>query len=84
MLALPEGKEIQDRPLPEGYAIRAAEPEEYPAVHDVIEDAFLEWSVRDREPYDDFQASVIGRPGFEPWHLRVVTDAGGEIVGTAW
>ena len=34
-------------------------------------------------PYDDFEASVIGRPGFEPWNLRVVTDAGGEIVGAA-
>ena len=84
VLDLPEGKEIQDRPLPEGYALRAAEPEEYPKVHDVIEDAFLEWSERDRQSYADFEASVIGRPGFEPWCLRVVTDAGGEIVGTAW
>ncbi len=84
VLDLPEGKKIQDRPLPEGYAIRAAEPEEYPKVHDVIEDAFLEWSERDRQSYADFEASVIGRPGFEPWCLRVVTDAGGEIVGTAW
>ena len=84
VLDLPEGKEIQGRPLPEGYAIRAAEPEEYPKVHDVIEDAFLEWSERDRQSYADFEASVIGRPGFEPWCLRVVTDAGGEIVGTAW
>ena len=84
VLDLPEGKEIQDRPLPEGYALRAAEPEDYPKVHDVIEDAFLEWSERDRQSYADFEASVIGRPGFEPWCLRVVTDAGGEIVGTAW
>ncbi|HEY2878710.1 GNAT family N-acetyltransferase [Nocardioides sp.] len=84
VLDLPEGKKIQDRQLPEGYAIRAAEPEEYPKFHDVIEDAFLEWSERDRQSYADFEASVIGRPGFEPWCLRVVTDAGGEIVGTAW
>jgi mycothiol synthase len=83
VLALPEGKEIEPRDLPEGYAIREARPDEYRAVQDVIEDAFLEWSVRDREPYDDFHASVIGRPGFEPWNLRVVTDADGALVGVA-
>jgi len=83
VLDLPEGREIQDRALPDGYAVRAAEPEEYPAVQDVIEDAFLEWSVREREPYDDFLASTVQRPGFEPWHFRVVTDASGAIVGCA-
>jgi mycothiol synthase len=83
VLDLPEGAEIEQRDLPEGYAIREARPDEYPAVQDVIEDAFLEWSVRDRESYEDFHASVIGRPGFEPWNFRVVTDASGEIVGTA-
>jgi mycothiol synthase len=83
VLDLPEGKLIQHRDLPEGYAIRQARPEEYRAVQDVIEDAFLEWSVRDREPYDDFHAAVIGRPGFAPWNLRVVTDAEDTIVGSA-
>src|SRR5215212_98058 len=83
VLALPEGKEIERRELPEGHAIRQARPDEYPAVQDVIEDAFLEWSVRDRESYEDFHASVIGRPGFEPWNLRVVTDPDGVILGTA-
>jgi GNAT superfamily N-acetyltransferase len=84
VLDLPEGKEIEERRLPDAYAVRAAEPGEYPKVHEVIEDAFLEWSERDRQSYDDFEASVIGRPGFEPWNLRVVTDAAGEVVGTAW
>jgi mycothiol synthase len=83
VLALPEGREIQERPLPEGYAIREADPAEYPAVHDVIEDAFLEWSVRDRESYEDFLATTVNRPGFEPWHFRVVTDDSGVIVGCA-
>lgn len=83
VLALPEGSEIARRDLPEGYAIRAAGPDEYPAVQDVIEDAFLEWSERPRESYQDFHASVIGRPGFEPWNFRVVTDPAGAIVGTA-
>lgn len=83
VLALPEGGEIPTRALPDGCAIREAEPDEYPAVHDVIEDAFLEWSVREREPYDDFLATTVDRPGFQPWHFRVVTDASGQIVGTA-
>jgi ribosomal protein S18 acetylase RimI-like enzyme len=38
--------------------------------------------VREREPYEDFLATSVRRPGFEPWHLRIVTDAGGEVVGT--
>jgi ribosomal protein S18 acetylase RimI-like enzyme len=83
VLDLPEGQEIQHRDLPEGYTIRAADPSEYRAVHDVVEDAFLEWSERDRQSYEDFEASVIGRPGFEPWHLRVVTDPDDTIVGVA-
>jgi ribosomal protein S18 acetylase RimI-like enzyme len=83
VLALPEGRVIQERPLPEGYAIREARPTEYPAIHDVVEDAFLEWSVRDRESHEDFLATTVNRPGFEPWHLRVVTDAAGVIVGCA-
>jgi GNAT superfamily N-acetyltransferase len=83
MLALPEGTEIQERTLPEGYALREAAPDEYPAVQTVIEDAFLEWSVRERESYEDFLATTVRRPGFEPWHFRVVTDDSGEIVGTA-
>jgi ribosomal protein S18 acetylase RimI-like enzyme len=83
VLDLPEGALIQHRDLPEGYVVRAADPAEYPALHDVIEDAFLEWSVRDRETYEDFEASVLGRPGFEPWNLRVVVDGAGEVVGAA-
>lgn len=83
VLALPEGVQIEQRRLPEGYSIRAATPAEYPAVHTVIEDAFLEWAVRDREPYDDFLATTVLRPGFEAWHFRVVTDATGGIVGSA-
>jgi ribosomal protein S18 acetylase RimI-like enzyme len=83
VLALPDGKQIEHRDLPEGYQIREARPDEYREVQNVIEDAFLEWSVRDREPFEDFEASVIGRPGFRPWNLRVVTEPGGDIVGVA-
>jgi mycothiol synthase len=83
VLSLPEGAAIVERPLPDGYAVRAAEPSEYPAVHGVKEDAFLEWSVRDRETFEDFSAVVMGRPGFEPWMVRVVTDDTGAVVGLA-
>jgi ribosomal protein S18 acetylase RimI-like enzyme len=83
VLQLPEGAAIVERSLPEGYAVREADPSEYPTVHDVKEDAFLEWSVRDRQPYDDFHAVVIGRPGFEPWQLRVVTNPHAVVVGMA-
>lgn len=82
VLTLPEGAQIAERPLPDGYEIRTATPSDYPAAHVVKEDAFLEWSVRDREPYDDFLATTVRRPGFEPWHFRVVTDDAGEVVGT--
>jgi GNAT superfamily N-acetyltransferase len=83
VLAVPDGAAIAERPLPEGYAVRAAEADEYRAVQDVIEDAFLEWSVRERESFEDFEAAVLGRPGFEPWNFRVVTDPSGAVVGTA-
>ena len=39
--------------------------------------------MREREPYDDFLAVTVGRPGHEPWMLRVVTDPAGDVVGTA-
>jgi ribosomal protein S18 acetylase RimI-like enzyme len=83
VLALPGGQEIEERPLPDGFSIREARPAEYPAVHHVIEDAFLEWSVRERESHADFLATTVQRPGFEPWHFRVVTDISGVIVGCA-
>jgi len=85
VLALPEGREIETQPLPEGYSITTAESaEERRATWTVVEDAFLEWSVRDRQTYEDFSAQVFDRPGFEPWNLRLVTDPSGDIVGVAY
>ena len=82
VLQLPEGREIETQPLPEGYSIRTAETEEdVRAAHDVKEDAFLEWSERDREPFEDFEARTTRRPGFEPWNLRIVVDPAGECLG---
>jgi GNAT superfamily N-acetyltransferase len=83
VLQLPEGATIQPRELPSGYTLRAATPDDYRAVWTVVEDAFLEWSSRERSSLEDFLAVVVGRPGHEPWMLRVVTDPTGEVVGTA-
>jgi mycothiol synthase len=82
-LVLPEGKEIEQRELPEGYAVGEARPEDYGALHDVLEDAFLEWSERERETFEAFTAMVLQRPGFESWNARVVTDASGGVAAAA-
>ena len=83
VLKLPEGASIPERDLPPGYAIRTAEPDELRAAHAVLEDAFLEWSVRERETFEDFEAATTGRPGFEPWNLRVALDPDGAVVGVS-
>lgn len=80
-LQLPEGRSIPERPLPAGFTVRAAEPADHEAVWNVIEDAFLEWSDRDRKPFEQWLHQIVGRPGFEPWQLRVATDPAGEVVG---
>ncbi|MCA1783454.1 MAG: GNAT family N-acetyltransferase [Intrasporangiaceae bacterium] len=59
VLQVPWGATIPDRPLPEDHEAREARPEEYRAVHQVIDDAFLEWSVRDPEPFEDFEAGAV-------------------------
>jgi mycothiol synthase len=83
-LELPPGATVPDRPLPEGYAVRAAEESEYEQVWTVQEDAFLEWSVRERQPFEDWRAQIVNRPGFEPWNLRVVVAPDGRVVSMAW
>ena len=83
VLTLPEGATIPERDLPPGYTIRPAAPGDVRAAHDVLEDAFLEWSEREREAFEDFEASTSGRPGFEPWNLRVALDGKGVVVGVS-
>ena len=75
---------VPERPLPDGYVVRAADPGEYEQCWTVQEDAFLEWSKREREPFDDWLAEMTGRPGFEPWNIRVVVDPSGAVVSMAW
>jgi mycothiol synthase len=83
VLELPAGAVVPHRNPPEGYVVRAAQPEEYEACWTVTEDAFLEWSERERDTFDDWAANVTQRPGFEPWNLRVAVDPAGEVVGVA-
>lgn len=83
ILALPEGTEIESRELPPGYQVGEATPEQRVPLHDVLEDAFLEWSERDRETFEAFTAQVLQRPGFESWNLRVVTDPAGGVAAAA-
>ena len=76
VLEMPRGKTIEPQPIPEGYTVREEVKDEadHRAAHEVVEDAFLEWSERDRESFEDFAAGTILRPGFEPWHLRLMID----------
>jgi mycothiol synthase len=84
VLALLEGARVPERALLDGYVVREAAPVEYEQAWTVQEDAFLEWSVRDREPFKEWLEEVTGRPGFEPWNLRVVVDPAGSVVAMAW
>lgn len=81
VLALPAERDFPTQDLPAGYSIRAAESgADRRAAHDVIEDAFLEWSAREKQTYDDWVAQVVGRPGFAPWNLRILVDPSGAAV----
>ena len=84
LLVLPEGASVPDRPVPEGYAVREATEAEHHGAYTVQEDAFLEWSDRPRDTFEEWQAGTVLRPGFEPWHLRVVVDPAGDVVGMAF
>lgn len=85
VLQLPEGRTIEAQPLPPGYTLRTAEGEEdHRAAWTVIEDAFLEWSERERQSFEDFAATTMERPGFQPWNIRLVVDADAETVGACF
>ena len=80
-LELPPDHEVSARPLPEGYTLRDAAESDREEAWTLVEDCFLEWSERDRMSQEDFGAKVWGRPGFEPWNLRLLTTADGDVVG---
>jgi len=67
--------------LPGGYALRTFVPgRDERAAYQVIEDAFAEWPDRDDEPYEDWVAQTLGRPGFAPEQLLLAV-RGDAVVG---
>ena len=85
VLEMPAGQAIEPQPVPEGYAVREPRDEaDLRATWTVNEDAFLEWSERERTTFEEWTANVSRRPGYEPWQLRLMVDAADEVVGMAF
>ena len=82
-LELPEGARSSPRPLPDGLrAPRRRPPPTARPCWTLVEDAFLEWSERDRGTRSTTGGALVwGRPGFEPWNLRLLETPSGEVVG---
>ena len=79
VLELPPGEAIAPRPLPGGYRLRTLRPgQDEQAAYQVVEDAFGEWPEREPTTYGDWAATVVGRPGFEPWQLLLAVTGEGE------
>lgn len=76
----PEDELTGDPTPPPGVTIRPYAPGEERAAHGVVEDAFNEWPDRDPMSFEDWAATVLGRPGFAPWHL-LVAEQQGTLVG---
>lgn len=82
VLEVPPGAVVAQRSLPDGYALRALRPgQDERAAYDVVERAFAEWPDRDPTRYEDWAATVLQRPGFEPWQLILALDPDGMPVG---
>jgi len=71
---------IGDRNIPDGVTIRPMTAGEEHKAYRVVEDAFNEWEGRQPSSFDDWAATTLRRPDFEPWHLLVAV-ADGDIVG---
>ena len=82
-LSLPSRDALVAAEPPAGYTLRDAEPNEFRGCWSVIEDAFSEWSGRERRTLEDWSATATSRPDFAPWKLRVATTPSGEVVATA-
>lgn len=87
-LRLPAGVHLEQPQLGHGQRIRnAATVQDRVAAYDVLEDAFLEWSDRDKAPYADFAAQTFRRPGFVDWNMRILcrdTADGEDVVGAVF
>ena len=82
VLEVPPGEVVPERPLPAGYAVRELRPgQDERAAYEVVERAFGEWPDREPTLYEDWAATVVHRPGFEPWQLLLAVDGEGGVVG---
>jgi mycothiol synthase len=85
VLELPAGAPIVAAEPPPGVRLRPMRlGQDEQAAYRVIEDAFSEWPNRDPSSYEDWAPGVVGRGGFEPWHLLLATRMGSdgeEVVG---
>jgi GNAT superfamily N-acetyltransferase len=85
VLEVPAGCAIEPQPLADGYRIRDFEPgRDEESAFRVIEDAFNEWPDRQPSTLGDWVARTTGRPGFEPWQLRLTDSPDDEVVGAAF
>ena len=66
--------------LPPGYAIRPLGAGDERVAYDVIDRAFSEWPDRDGSSFEDWRASTLERPGFEP-SLLALAVRGDEVAG---
>ena len=83
VLELPEGREIPDRPLPAGYGLATGDTaQREQEAYAVIQDAFDEWEGRAREPFEDWAATTVRRPGAQSWQLRVVEHDGSVVAAS--
>lgn len=75
ILALPPGARMTASPLPAGTTMREFRPGvDDRATFEVIENAFAEWENRGPSQFEDWAASSVLRPGFEPWHLQLAVE----------
>ena len=68
------------RDRPPDVCIRPMQAGEEEATYRVVEDAFNEWEGRQSNSFDDWAATTLRRPGFQPWHMLVATQDA-EVVG---
>lgn len=81
-LRMPTEVEIEDQPLPVGYAIRPFGEKDERQVFQVVEDAFNEWPNRAPSTFEKWQSWVTLRDDFDPSLVFVVIYEG-KVVGVA-
>lgn len=81
-LRMPTEVEIEDQPLPVGYAIRPFGEKDERQVFQVVEDAFNEWPNRAPSTFEKWQSWVTLRDDFDPSLVFVVIYEG-KVVGAA-